>query len=72
MRFRVEYLSETSDQRSVCQTLRCQAEHLEAAAREAEVGLSTVASIIAGYQIRDTDGQIVLQRELRQQDQRRA
>lgn len=72
MRFRVEYLSEFSNQRSVCQTLRCQSDRLESAEWEAEAGLTKVASIIDGYQIRDADGEIVLQRALRQPDQRRA
>jgi len=60
MGYKIEFLSESTDETSVRHSAYANAVTLRGAEQEADFGLSQITGEIDGYQIKDTSGAIVL------------
>lgn len=60
MSYKIEFLTESTDETSVCHSADAEAATLHDAEREAVSSLPEIAGQIDGYQIRDDSGAIVL------------
>lgn len=60
MRFKIQYLSESTDERSVCRSILSDAADLACAQSQARARLGLIERAADGYQIRDLEtGKIV-------------